>query len=221
MESTTATAYPPAVHAAQKRESVGKAEAADVPGMARSLAEAFYDDPAFCHCFPNAGRRMARVERGFDVFLRHIYLQHEECYTADGAVGAALWSPPGTWKLGALEQLRLMPAMWRAYRSDLPRVLRILAFIERRHPEESHYYLGFVGVEPSWQGKGLGSALMRPVLERCDRDGVPAYLEASTPRNRDLYERHGFEVVEELPLPGGGPPIWRMWRKPQATTEQP
>jgi len=213
---TVSPPYPPAVHAAQLRDSVRKVTPADVPGVARSLAEAFYDDPAFCHCLPDAGRRMGRVEPGFHLFLRRIYLEQDECYTTDGAVGGALWSPPGTWKLSALAQLRLLPAMVRAYRSDVSRVMRALSFIEHRHPEEPHYYLGFLGVEPSSQGRGVGSALMRPVLDRCDREGVPAYLEASTPRNRDLYERHGFEVVEEIELPGNGPPIWRMWRQPVA-----
>ena len=221
METASPTDSPaahdhPAARAAQLHESVRKVRPADIPGVARSLAEAFYDDPAFCHCFPNAAKRMDRVERGFDLFQRRIYLQHEECYTTDGAVGGALWSPPGTWKLSALAQLRLLPAMAGAYRSDLPRVMRILSFMEHYHPSEPHYYLGFLGVEPSSQGRGLGSALMRPVLEHCDREGVPAYTEASTPRNRALYERHDFEVVEELELPGDGPPIWRMWRQPVA-----
>jgi hypothetical protein len=56
---------------------------------------------------------------------------------------------------------------------------------------------------------------MRPILERCDREGLPAYLEASSPRNRALYERHGFVVVEEMRLAKDSPPLWRMWRKPR------
>lgn len=56
---------------------------------------------------------------------------------------------------------------------------------------------------------------MAPVLERCDREGLPAYLEASSARNRALYLRHGFEVVEEVHLPADGPPVWLMWRNPR------
>jgi hypothetical protein len=54
---------------------------------------------------------------------------------------------------------------------------------------------------------------MRPVLERCDREGVPAYLEASGARNRDLYLRLGFRVTGEIRLPDG-PSMWPMWREP-------
>jgi len=44
-----------------------------------------------------------------------------------------------------------------------------------------------------------------------DADRLPAYLESTNPRNRTLYERHGFEVVEELSVPGG-PVLMAMWR---------
>jgi GNAT superfamily N-acetyltransferase len=69
-------------------------------------------------------------------------------------------------------------------------------------------------VDPERQGRGIGSAMMFPVLSRCDAEGVPAYLEASSPRNRGLYERHGFEVSEEFEIGPGAPPLWRMWRSP-------
>jgi GNAT superfamily N-acetyltransferase len=135
-------------------------------------------------------------------------------------VGGALWAPPGKWHVGLLGQIRLLPRLAAAAGRELPRFLRGLAFIESRHPHEPHYYLGPLGVKPEWQGKGLGGALMRPVLERCDRENVPAYLEASTSRNRALYLRNGFEVVEEVNMPGGGPPAWLMWRAPATEQER-
>lgn len=84
---------------------------------------------------------------------------------------------------------------------------------ERHHPAKpEHWYLHYIGVEPRRQGRGLGAALLAPVLELCDRDGAPAYLESSTDRNCALYERHGFESTGIMTLPIGGPPIREMWR---------
>lgn len=195
-------------------QTVRKASTDDVPEAARSLARAFYDDPIMSWLFPSE-RRMGRLERGFEVFLERIYLPYDECYTLDGLVGCSLWAPPGKWHVSLPGQLKLMPSMISAFGRDLPKLMRTISFLESKHPHEPHYYLAVLGVEPESQGKGLGAALMRPVLEQCDREGVPAYLEASSERSRALYLRNGFEVVEEIHLPGGGPPSWRMWRPPR------
>jgi GNAT superfamily N-acetyltransferase len=196
---------------------VRKATSAHAPRLVRALARAFYDDPMLGHwLLPEESQRLQRLERGFRFLINDIYLRHEQCYTTDALLGGALWLPPGEWKLGALGQLRLLPAMARAARTKLPRVLRLFSFLEAHHPREPpHFYLPVIGVDPASQGRGIGSALLAPVLERCDRQGLPAYLEASSQRNRALYLRHGFRVNEEIRLPGDGPPIWPMWREPR------
>lgn len=185
----------------------------DVPALARAMALAFFDDPVVGHCFRDEAHRMRRIRRGFELFLRRVYLPGGACHVAAGLVGGALWLPPGTWKLGRLDQLRLLPAMARIYGSELPRVLQVLGFLEERHPHDPHYYLAFLGVQPDAQGCGIGSALLAWAIERCERDALPAYLEASSERNRALYERNGFDVVEEVELPEAGPPMWLMWRE--------
>jgi ribosomal protein S18 acetylase RimI-like enzyme len=87
--------------------------------------------------------------------------------------------------------------------------------LEARHPSgPPHYYLAVLGTDPAQQGRGLGSALLAPVLERCDQDGVGAFLESSKERNIDFYARHGFRVTDELRLPRG-PTMWQMWRDPR------
>jgi ribosomal protein S18 acetylase RimI-like enzyme len=82
------------------------------------------------------------------------------------------------------------------------------------HPTEPHVYLFVLGARPTHQGQGLGSALLRHVLDRCDADGTPAYLEDTNTRNRDLYRRHGFAQTGEIRLPDG-PPLYPMWRDPR------
>jgi GNAT superfamily N-acetyltransferase len=90
-----------------------------------------------------------------------------------------------------------------------------LAEMERHHPTEPHWYLEVLGTDPSMQGRGVGAAVLAPVLERCDRDGLPAYLESSKAENVPWYERHGFAVVAELRARAGAPPSWTMRRDPR------
>jgi GNAT superfamily N-acetyltransferase len=96
---------------------------------------------------------------------------------------------------------------------DAPRFLGVNKLFDDHHPHGSYWYLQFLGVAPGWQGQGIGSGLMAPVLARCDREGVRAYLDATTKRNKRLYERHGFQAEDPF-APPGGPPLWPMWRQP-------
>jgi predicted N-acetyltransferase YhbS len=80
---------------------------------------------------------------------------------------------------------------------------------------EPHHYLAFLAVRPSRQCRGIGSALLDRHHARLDDAGVPAYLEANHPRNRELYLRHGYRDRAEIQLPDGGPAVWPMWREPR------
>jgi predicted N-acetyltransferase YhbS len=84
--------------------------------------------------------------------------------------------------------------------------------MEKRHPREPHFYIRTIGVRTALQGQGLGSALMRPTLEKADSAGLPTYIEASTERSAALYERLGFRHMGAFELPDGGPPVWPMLR---------
>jgi GNAT superfamily N-acetyltransferase len=193
---------------------VRKATQGELPRVVDAVAQSFYDDPVFSWMFPRDERRLSQLQRGFTVFARRIWFPQDETYTTDRVIGGAMWMPPNTWHISVFRQLALMPALVMICRGDLPRLVGALNAIEAKHPHDPHYYLPVIGVLPEWQGRGFGSALLRPMLERCDRERVPAYLEASSPRNRALYERNGFAVVEEMQLAKDSPPLWRMWREP-------
>lgn len=212
-EATTDAAGLP-IRPAPDGSDVRKLTAAELPQVVDAAARSFYDDPVFSWLFPNDGRRLNQLQRGFDLFARRIWFPQDESFTTDRQIGGAFWLPPGTWHVSVLKQLRLMPALAVIARGDLPRLFRLLNLIESNHPHDPHYYLPVIGILPEWQGRGFGSALLRPMLERCDRERLPAYLEASSPRNRALYERNGFEVTDELSV-SDSPPQWPMWRKPQ------
>lgn len=188
----------------------------DVDAMAAQLARTFYDDPVTSHIFRNEKRREAGLRVYFRTQMRADYLPFGGCYTTEGYAGSAVWAPAGkplqTGLSGILTMLPVLPFV----ASNLAVTLRLLALIESKHPHEPHWYLATLGTAVDRQGTGVGGALLRPVLEHCDAEGIPCYLESSKERNVPFYRRHGFEVVEEVPLPGDGPMIWTMWREPVA-----
>jgi GNAT superfamily N-acetyltransferase len=202
-------------------QAVRKATVEDIPRLADALSRAFDSDPPMQWLLPDSGTRVERARRLFEVMLRRVHLGRDYCYTTEDVVGGALWVPPGTWRLGVVDQVVLLPGMLRVFGRGIARAQRGLTAMESGHPTVPHYYLDSLGVEPEWQGRGLGSALMQPVLARCDSERMPAYLNAGSPRSRDLYLRHGFRVTEEFRLPEGGPPLWRMWREPRSADEKP
>jgi GNAT superfamily N-acetyltransferase len=142
------------------------------------------------------------------------FLRHHQTYTTRGdVVEAALWAPPGAVPVSGPDAEELGQRIVELAGPDAPRFLGVNKLFDDNHPTGSYWYLRFLGVAPAWQGQGIGSALMTPVLARCDREGVRAYLDATSQRNRRLYERHGF-AAEEPFAPPGGPPLWPMWHQP-------
>ena len=134
-------------------------------------------------------------------------------------LGAAVWLPPGAYPPSTFRQFRQMTCTLKigplAPRSVQPS-LRYLRATEQAHPKTEHWYLAVLGVDPGFQGKGLGGRLLEPVLARADREGLPAYLETDRERNLAFYARHRFGTVDTLcPDGDAGPPEWTMWRDPK------
>jgi ribosomal protein S18 acetylase RimI-like enzyme len=137
---------------------------------------------------------------------------HGTAFGVEGYGASALWLPPGiSFDEAAIEALveeSIEP-------SDLERKLPFLEQQLAIHPQEPHWYLPMIGVDPAQQGRGYGTALLNHALALVDRDGAPAYLEATSPRNRALYERAGFEAIDVIQA-GDSPPMWAMWRRPRS-----
>ncbi len=126
-----------------------------------------------------------------------------------------MWFPPGQWRSTTWEDVRDAPRAMRLFGRQMGLAQKVRSHMEAHHRSlPDHWYLLYIGIEPGQQGQGLGSALLRPVLEECDRTGAAAYLEASCERNRSLYARHGFIERDPLRLPEGGPTMYPMWREP-------
>jgi GNAT superfamily N-acetyltransferase len=194
-------------------DKVRKALSQDLPEIGSALGHAFFDDPLFAWAIPDDDRRQ-RFNLEFFTLYATAVLRHDQTYTTGGdVVGGALWAPPGAEPISDQDAQKLGQRVDELAGPDAPRFLGLFKLFDAHHPHGSYWYLQFMGVAPGWQGQGIGSALIAPVLERCDREGVRAYLDATSERNKRLYERHGFKAEEPFAAPGG-PPLWPMWRQP-------
>ncbi|MFJ5733725.1 GNAT family N-acetyltransferase [Streptomyces paradoxus] len=182
--------------------------------IVRLLDEAFQDDPVSGWVFPGAEDRRAKHPRLMAAFTDIVLAAGRIDVTEDGSA-CALWLPvPADEGHDAEDE---GPAQVReAVDPDNERVERIGRLTAAIHPTgRAHEYLWMIGVAPGRQDEGLGTALIENVLDRCDREGLPTYLEASNARSRRLYERLGFEPAgPALDLPDG-PSMWPMWREPR------
>lgn len=190
---------------------IREAGTADRDAIGKLLHETFRDDPVSRWLFPEEQHREIAHRRLFGAFLDFGLTHGTVHVTADGA-GAAVWYTVRDGELVGEEEFVRRVGEADPDNALLPEMGRLTG---QAHPvDRDHRYLQAIAVTPPRQGRGIGGALLEPMLERCDQEGLPAYLESSTHRSRALYERYGFAFLGtavELP---GGPPMWPMWREP-------
>ncbi len=198
--------YRPAVHIRTITET-------DIPRAADTLADAFLDDPFSVWLFPSDGLR-DRLLRSWTMQLRVLSVPRGYAFATSDLDGVALWAPPSSPPPTFGQQMRLFFPFVRILGPRLPTALAGFRVIRRGHPSEPHWYLSTIGVAPKRQRSGLGSALMRPMLERADNERSITYLETFRPENVPYYERFGFRVTGEDDVPDDGPHMWSMTRLP-------
>jgi GNAT superfamily N-acetyltransferase len=199
----------------REQEGVRLATERDHEAAAEALALAFADDPAWAHLLPDDSTRAERLLTFFNTEIAHLAPDHRQVWITEDGGGTALWGRPGGWRVPLWQTLSQVGPMAAVFGRRLPLAIWTQLRLERHHPRSpDHWYLHYLGVEPRRQGRGFGTALLSPVLALCDEEGTPAHLEASTDRNRVLYERNGFTLTRTFDMPAGGPPIREMWREP-------
>ncbi len=177
------------------------------------LARAFWDDPVMSWMIPNDRVRYARQQYFYAAELSSVH-RRGVVLTTDDQAGAALWLPPKQWKIPTRDLVSHGPGLLLAFARRIPVAIKLLDKIEKAHPSTPHWYLAILGTDPVRQGFGVGAALITTMTDRCDTEGIGAYLESSKATNVPYYRRFGFEVTEEITVPDG-PTLWGMWRDPR------
>ena len=194
--------------------TVTSVEVIDATGRQRALATltlAFATDPIMRWAWPNSFIYATYWPRIADAFGGRAF-DNGTAHGLGDFHAAALWLPPRVTPDEETVMELMAESMDEQLLGEIEGVFEQMAEL---HPADEHWYLPVVGVDPLLQGQGLGSAVLRHGLARCDDDGLPAYLEATSARNRDLYQRHGFAIVGVIQA-GSSPPMWAMFREPTA-----
>lgn len=180
------------------------------PGIVGVLTLAFADDPACRRLYPDPAQYLKFFPEFVQLYGGRAF-DHSGAHFMTGHTGASLWIPPNVFPddaaLGQLIERSVGD-------SAKPELFEVYAAMKHHHPKEPHWFLPLIGIDPCRQGQGLGAALMAHGLAICDRDGRPAYLDSTHPRNIPFYERFGFKLVGTIEI-GGHPPVYPMLRQPQ------
>ncbi|MFI2612780.1 GNAT family N-acetyltransferase [Kitasatospora sp. NPDC018619] len=183
----------------------------DVPTAVDTLTRAFTGDPYIRHVIAADGHE-ERIRRFQELCLTRIGIPYGRVWVADEGRAVAAWSTPDQDPSPAFEGIGALLGDLAGHRAAAYEVAE--QAVEPHRPEEPAWFLNTVAVAPEAQGRGLGSRVLASGIEAAAREGYPAFLETSTERNVAFYERLGFEVTAEVPLPEGGPRIWCLRRNP-------
>ena len=181
------------------------------------LVRAFWDYPQFSDYFPDEVDRarfapyFIRVAIGYAMRFGEVYV------TSPNLEGVAMWHPPkytymNTWRLFWSVPPQVM---WGFKRNGGAIISEGTAKVEAMHREAApmpHWFLHIIGVDPNHQGLGHASRLIRNMLGRTDREGLPVFLETVNGANVPRYEHFGFRVVDQSPLPGVDVTNWSLFR---------
>ncbi|MBB2739503.1 MULTISPECIES: GNAT family N-acetyltransferase [Bradyrhizobium] len=167
----------------------------------------FAADPLMRWSWPDASQYLRSMPRFVNASGGPAF-EHGTAYVTEGIRAAALWLPPGVQQdesaLDEIMALSLNPAITE----DMALLRQEMA---EHHPSEPHWYLPLIAADPNWVGQGLGTLLMKYALQRCDEQGISAYLESSNPDHIPFYQSHGFEVIGKIQH-GSSPPLTPMLR---------
>ena len=191
---------------------------ADAPAAARVLARAFQSDPMMTYVTPDADRRRRVLPRLLGSIQAYC-LRYGTVLVGSDLGGVACWLPPGGADVTVTRMARtgMVPASASLGIGGLRRLLTLTSAMERDHHRvmpEPHWYLWLLGTEPDQLRRGIGSALLTPVLARADDQRLPCYLDTHNAANVRFYARHGFAPAVENVV--NGVRYWGLSRVPRS-----
>ena len=187
------------------------------------LSKAFKDE--LKDIFPDPEERRVKEPIVNEFFLRRDYSYSKAFITSPNLEGIAVWMHSDKRERRPFWRILNSGAIWQAIRIGIKPLRKIQAYdqyIERKHKElvpHKHWYLAVLAVDPQHQRKGYASKLLNEMLSYIDEEGLPCYLETDGEKNVSMYQRFGFEVVDEFVVPGTKDRLVAMLRKPKISNK--
>lgn len=180
-----------------------------------TLVDAFSKDPLLQYFLPQEISKREKISYKIsEINLRYAQLSGH-IYTTPKIKGIAAWIPPNQYPLNFLKilQLGFYQIPFQLGFSKFKKLLSVFSTFEKYHKQDMnqpHWYLLALGVSEAYQSQGVGSLLIKPILERADKENLPCYLETSTEKAVRFYQRNEFEIIrnEEEPVK-----FWTMKRE--------
>jgi GNAT superfamily N-acetyltransferase len=196
---------------------VRRAEQRDVPRIAATLTIALADSRWTRWALPDDGR-MQRLTRLNELDAGHRGVGTGTTWVTDDVTAVAVWEPPpgaeGTTPLPADVQAALANELPYLSADRFGAVRDTAALVAQARPAEPHWWLRHLGVRPTSRRRGLGAAVLAPVLVRCDTDGVPAAVAGFSWANVRFLRGFGFEVGWTGHTADDELPLWVLVRQP-------
>lgn len=196
----------------------------DVDATADMLAHAFEVDEAYRYLMPNAATRTAGLREFFTGNLR-VHLGHRCTHvmldTSERVIATVTLRPPGGVHISKRTMVRhgLLPFAFAHGVAAVKRMFWLKAIYDGLEADAAqrgaHWYVHMMAVHPDHQGRGLGSQLLRYVLDAAHQTDAKAHTVLTThlETNVTYYRRAGFEVTDQRTLtpPGSHPyTVWSM-----------
>lgn len=197
---------------------------AQIANASEIAAKAFEDDPVFCYLTPDDPKLRLQALTWLTSRAIAYCTQYNHTYTTSDLQGIAAWLPPGDFPSNPLQllqmvlQLQLYTLPLNVGWNRLGRWLNFLSATEQIHHQDMgdqpHWYLGVLVVNPVFQGQGVGSRLIQPILQRASDEGLACYVVTFTEQAVRFYQKNGFEILRnQKPAPEVSP-FWTLKRNP-------
>lgn len=191
---------------------ITRARADDATWVTALIGEAFHPLAVARWLVPDPQERAKVLPANFRIFVDHA-LAHGQVHITLDRTAVAVWFPYDDTPLP--EPVAYRQRLAAACGQATPRFHHLDELFARHHPTTPHQHLAFLAVRPDLQRHGLGSTLLRHHHRRLDATGTPAYLEATSEASRNLYARHGYQVMGAPFCLPDATPLWPMWRPHQ------